>query len=39
MRSYQHAKNIEKRRNVMNAWESFLLTKVIEQEDRRYEEG
>lgn len=39
MRSYQYAKNIEKRRNVMNAWESFLLTKVIEQEDRRHEEG
>jgi len=29
MRSYQHAKNIEKRRNVMNAWESFLLSEVI----------
>lgn len=39
MRSYQHAKNIEKRRNVMNAWESFLSTKVIKQEDRRHEEG
>ena len=39
MRSYQHAKNIEKRRSVMNAWESFLLTEVIEQEDRRHEEG
>ncbi|MGA0429938.1 MAG: tyrosine-type recombinase/integrase, partial [Paracoccaceae bacterium] len=30
MRSYQHAKNIEKRRNVMNAWESFLLSEVID---------
>ena len=39
MRSYQHAKNTEKRRSVMNAWERFLLTKVIEQEYRRHEEG
>ena len=39
MRSYQHAKNIEKRRNVMDAWESFLLTEVIEQEDRLHEKG
>ena len=30
MRSYQHAKNIEKRRSVMNAWESFLLSEVID---------
>ena len=30
MRSYQHAKNIEKRRRVMNAWESFLLSEVID---------
>jgi integrase len=35
MRSYQHAKNIEKRRSVMNAWESFLLTKVIDSADER----
>jgi integrase len=33
MRSYQHAKNIEKRRSVMNAWESFLLTEVIDSAD------
>ena len=30
MRSYQHAKNIEKRRSVMSAWESFLLSEVID---------
>ena len=30
MRSYQHAKNVEKRRSVMNAWESFLLSEVID---------
>ncbi len=35
MRSYQHAKNIEKRRNVMNAWESFLLSEVIDNADER----
>jgi len=35
MRSYQHAKNIEKRRNVMNAWESFLLSEVIDIADKR----
>ena len=33
MRSYQHAKNIEKRRNVMDAWESFLLSEVIDNSD------
>jgi len=33
MRSYQHAKNIEKRRNVMDAWESFLLSQVIDSAD------
>ena len=35
MRSYQHAKNIEKRRNVMNAWESFLLSEVIDSADEK----
>ena len=35
MRSYQHAKNIEKRRSVMNAWESFLLREVIDKEGER----
>ena len=35
MRSYQHAKNIEKRRNVMDAWESFLLSEVIDSADER----
>ena len=35
MRFYQHAKNIEKRRSVMNAWESFLLSKVIDSADER----
>ena len=35
MRSYQHAKNIEKRRNVMDAWESFLLNEVIDNADGR----
>ena len=39
MRSYQHAKNIEKRRNVMDAWESFLLTEVIDHKDWRHEES
>ena len=33
MRSYQHAKNIEKRRNVMDAWERFLLSEVIDSSD------
>ena len=35
MRSYQHAKNIEKRRSVMNAWESFLLREVINKAGER----
>jgi len=35
MRSYQHAKNLEKRRNLMNAWESFLLREVIDSADQR----
>ena len=35
MRSYQHAKNIEKRRNVMNAWESFLLSEVIDEAGKK----
>ena len=35
MRSYQHAKNLEKRRNLMNAWESFLLSEVIDSSDER----
>jgi len=35
MRSYQHAKNIEKRRSVMNAWESFLLHEVIDKAGER----
>ena len=35
MRSYQHAKNIEKRRNVMDAWESFLLSEVIDEAGKK----
>ena len=35
MRFYQHAKNIEKRRKVMDAWESFLLSEVIDSADER----
>ena len=35
MRSYQHAKNIEKRRNLMDAWERFLLREVIDSADER----
>jgi integrase len=35
MRSYQHAKNIEKRRNVMNAWASFLLSEVIDEAGKK----
>ena len=35
MRFYQHAKNIEKRRNVMNAWESFLLSEVIDEAGKK----
>ena len=35
MRSYQHAKNIEKRRNLMDAWESFLLTEVIDEAGKK----
>ena len=35
MRSYQHAKNIEKRRKVMNAWERFLMSEVIDSADER----
>ena len=30
IRSYQHAKNIEKRRKIMDWWEAFLLREVIE---------
>ena len=35
MRSYQHAKNIEKRRQVMHAWESFLLSEVIDEAGKK----
>ena len=35
MRSYQHAKNIEKRRSVMDAWERFLLSEVIDNAGER----
>ena len=35
MRSYQHAKKIEKRRNVMDAWERFLLSEVINSTDEK----
>ena len=35
MRSYQHAKNIEKRRQVMDAWESFLLSEVIDEAGKK----
>jgi len=35
MRSYQHARNIEKRRNVMDAWASFLLSEVIDEAGKK----
>jgi len=35
MRSYQHAKNIEKRRQVMDAWASFLLSEVIDEAGKK----